>query len=96
MSKMQPLSAGPDLSGFILKSTHISIPIDSTGEPAGPYRHNTVTAAVHLHDDQQELGVRAQVHVAGGRAFVYDAASAATLLSDHRIWATPVGVRHVA
>lgn len=38
---------------------------------------------------------RPRVKVVDGRAFVYDAASAATLLSEHRIWATPVGVRHV-
>ncbi|CAM9629228.1 unnamed protein product [Ascophyllum nodosum] len=36
---------------------------------------------------------RPRVYVIGGRAFMYDAASAASLLSEHRIWATPVGVR---
>ncbi|CAN0185961.1 unnamed protein product, partial [Hapterophycus canaliculatus] len=36
---------------------------------------------------------RPRVHVVDGRAFVYDAASAAALLSEHRIWAAPVGVR---
>ncbi|CAM9486652.1 unnamed protein product, partial [Ectocarpus sp. 12 AP-2014] len=38
-------------------------------------------------------GRRPRVHVVDGRVLVYDPASAATLLSEHRIWATPVGVR---
>eukprot|EP00752_Nemacystus_decipiens_P007237 g6478.t1 len=36
---------------------------------------------------------RPRVKMVEGRAFVYDAVSAAALLSEHRIWATPVGVR---
>ena len=58
----------------------------------------------HLADfapQQQQQGPtgssfrRPRVKVVDGRAFVYDVASAAALLSEHRIWATPVGVRHV-
>ncbi|CAM9301598.1 unnamed protein product [Scytosiphon promiscuus] len=41
----------------------------------------------------QATSRRPRVHVVDGRAFVYDAASAAALLSDCRIWATPIGVR---
>lgn len=53
----------------------------------------------HRADAAQEEGSksfrRPRVNVVDGRVFVYDAASAATLLSEYRIWATPVGVRHV-
>lgn len=64
--------------------------------------HTNRNMPSHQPDSAQQQGLnggsfrRPRVNVADGRAFVYNAESAATLLSEHRMWATPVGVRLVA